>query len=98
MPFAMLLLVVFLYRHLVSILTFFWLTSLLHNGNERMRRERQHETDAMEAHRQSQAGRVGVATPWNLAPILALAPELHSSRVFRRLGADDEWPEVFQEG
>ena len=37
MPFAMLLLVVFLYRHLVSILTFFWLTSLLHNANERMR-------------------------------------------------------------
>ena len=39
MPFAMLLLVVFLYRHLITILTFFWLTSLLHNANERMRRQ-----------------------------------------------------------
>ena len=27
------------YRHLLSILTFFWLTSLLHNANERMRRQ-----------------------------------------------------------
>jgi hypothetical protein len=39
MPFAILLLVVFLYRHLLSILTFFWLTSLLHNANERMRKQ-----------------------------------------------------------
>ena len=37
MPFAVLLLCVFLYRHLLSILIFFWLTSLLHNANERMR-------------------------------------------------------------
>ena len=35
MPFMMLLLVVFLYRHLLSIIIFFWLTSLLHNANER---------------------------------------------------------------
>ena len=37
MPFLMLLLVVFLYRHLLTILIFFWLTSMLHNSNERMR-------------------------------------------------------------
>ena len=39
MPFAMLLLLVFLYRHLVSILVFCWLTSMLHTANERMRRQ-----------------------------------------------------------
>ena len=39
MPFLILLLVVFLYRHLISILTFFWLTSMLHSANERMRRQ-----------------------------------------------------------
>ena len=38
-PFVMLLLVVFLYRHLLSILIFFWLTSLLHHANERMRKQ-----------------------------------------------------------
>lgn len=39
MPFVMLLLLVFLYRHLISILAFFWLTSMLHTANERMRRQ-----------------------------------------------------------
>ena len=39
MPFIMLLLLTFLYRHLMSILAFFWLTSMLHTANERMRRQ-----------------------------------------------------------
>jgi hypothetical protein len=39
LPFLALLLVVFLYRHLLSILTFFWLTSLLHNANCRLRQQ-----------------------------------------------------------
>ena len=37
MPFVTLLLMVFLYKHLLSLLTFFWLTSLLHDANERIR-------------------------------------------------------------
>ena len=39
MPFVMLLLAVFLYRHMLGIVTFGWLTSILHNANERMRRQ-----------------------------------------------------------
>ena len=39
MPFVTLLVMVFLYKHLLSLLTFFWLTSILHHANERMRRQ-----------------------------------------------------------
>lgn len=39
MPVLLLLLAVFLYRHLLGIITFGWLTSILHNANERMRRQ-----------------------------------------------------------
>ena len=39
MPFLMLLLAIFLYRHLLGILAFGWLTSVLHNANDRMRKQ-----------------------------------------------------------
>ena len=35
----MMLVMVFLYKHLLSLLTFFWLTSILHHPIERMRRQ-----------------------------------------------------------
>ena len=38
-PSLMLLFAVFLYRHLLGIITFGWLTSVLHGANERMRRQ-----------------------------------------------------------